>query len=296
MAIPLRRGIISARKLIFLKPTFRCSEISYISSSNSNQSNVISETSLFGIHHLESSNQLGLDYLKECRRGFAKGKKSKNSDNGSAAEVVDIGPSLKANTSALMEAAQVALSKELSQLRTNRASTGLVDHLLIETSSGKISLNRVCAVSVLDAQTISISPFYCFAVFAFLLALRLVRELGVANRSLTLMKPVENALRESPLGINPKVDGDRLIVPIPPMTKETMQAMCKVVAKAGEDVKLSIRRARQKAIDTIKQASSSMPKDDLKRLEKEIDEMNKKYSKSTEDMCKAKEKEINSPS
>ncbi|XP_026409315.1 uncharacterized protein LOC113304425 [Papaver somniferum] len=274
MAIPLRRGIISARKLIFLKPTFRCSEISYISSSNSNQSNVISETSLFGIHHLESSNQLGLDYLKECRRGFAKGKKSKNSDNGSAAEVVDIGPSLKANTSALMEAAQVALSKELSQLRTNRASTGLVDHLLIETSSGKISLNRVCAVSVLDAQTISISPY----------------------DPKTLMKPVENALRESPLGINPKVDGDRLIVPIPPMTKETMQAMCKVVAKAGEDVKLSIRRARQKAIDTIKQASSSMPKDDLKRLEKEIDEMNKKYSKSTEDMCKAKEKEINSPS
>lgn len=274
MAISLRRGIISARKLIFLKPTFRCSEISYISSSNSNQSNVISETSLFGIHHLESSNQLGLDYLKECRRGFAKGKKSKNSDNGSTAEVVDIGPSLKANTSALMEAAQVALSKELSQLRTNRASTGLVDHLLIETSSGKISLNRVCAVSVLDAQTISISPY----------------------DPKTLMKPVENALRESPLGINPKVEGDRLIVPIPPMTKETMQAMCKVVAKAGEDVKLSIRRARQKAIDTIKQASSSMPKDDLKRLEKEIDEMNKKYSKSTEDMCKAKEKEINSPS
>ncbi|MCL7033486.1 hypothetical protein MKW94_005898 [Papaver nudicaule] len=273
MAISLRRGIISARNFLVLNSSFRCAEISYISSSNSNQSNVISETSLYG--HLQPSNRFGIDFLKECRRGFAKGKKSKNnSDSGSTAEGVDIGPSLKANTSALMEAAQVSLSKELSQLRTNRASTGLVDHLLVETSSGKMFLNRVCAVSILDAQTISISPY----------------------DPKTLMKPVENALRECPLGINPKVDGDRLIVPIPPMTKETMQAMCKVVAKAGEDVKLSIRRARQKAIDTIKQASSSMPKDDLKRLEKEIDEMNKKYSKSAEDMCKAKEKEINTPS
>ncbi|KAI3985682.1 hypothetical protein MKX01_033965 [Papaver californicum] len=241
MAISLRRGIISTRKFIFLKSSYRCSEISYISSSNSNQSNVISETSLFGIHHLESSNRLGLDYLKEFRREFAKGKKSKNSNSGSTAEVVDIGPSLKANTSALMEAAQW---KDV------------------------FALCLWC--SVLEAQTISISPY----------------------DPKTLMKPVENALRECPLGISPRVDGDRLIVPMPPVTKETMQAMCKVVAKAGEDVKLSIRRARQKAIDTIKQASSSMPKDDLKRLEKEIDEMNKKYSKSTEDMCKAKEKEI----
>ncbi|MGV7501793.1 ribosome recycling factor, partial [Mycobacterium kansasii] len=57
-----------------------------------------------------------------------------------------------------------------------------------------------------------------------------------------------------------------------------------------EDVKQSIRRARQKALDSIKKAG--YPKDSAKRLEKEIDDLTKKYVKSAEDMCKAKEKEI----
>uniref|UniRef100_A0A7C8ZVY2 Ribosome-recycling factor, chloroplastic n=1 Tax=Opuntia streptacantha TaxID=393608 RepID=A0A7C8ZVY2_OPUST len=74
------------------------------------------------------------------------------------------------------------------------------------------------------------------------------------------------------------------------LTKEHIQAMCKVVAKSSEDVKQSIRRARQKALDAIKKAG--YPKDGAKRLEKEIDELTKKYVKSAEDMCKSKEKEI----
>lgn len=71
-----------------------------------------------------------------------------------------------------------------------------------------------------------------------------------------------------------------------------MQAICKVVAKSSEDVKQSIRRARQKALDTIKKAGSGMPKDGVKKLEKEIDELTKKFTKTADDMCKAKEKEI----
>ncbi|GFY83160.1 ribosome recycling factor [Actinidia rufa] len=71
-----------------------------------------------------------------------------------------------------------------------------------------------------------------------------------------------------------------------------MQALCKVVTKSSEDVKQSIRRARQKALDAMKKAGSSYPKDDAERLEKEVEEVTKKFIKSAEDMCKAKEKEI----
>jgi len=210
-------------------------------------------------------------FLLETRRGFAKGKKSKNDSRGDTVEAAaqDIGPTVKSATTAQMETAVVALSRELSKLRTGRASPGMLDHIMVETADVKVGLNRLAVVSVLDSHTLSVMPY-----------------------DPSTMKSIENAIASSPLGINPTPDGNRIIAPVPPLTKETMQALCKVVTKSAEDFKQSIRRARQKALDTIKKSSSSMPKDDIKRLEKEVEEMTKKFIKSAEDMCKAKEKEI----
>lgn len=209
-------------------------------------------------------------FLLETRRGFAKGKKSKNDTRGDTVEAApDIGPTVKSATTAQMETAVVALSRELSKLRTGRASPGMLDHIMVETGDVKVGLSRIAVVSVLDSHTLSVMPY-----------------------DPSTMKSIENAIVSSPLGINPTPDGNRIIAPIPPLTKETMQALCKVVTKSAEDFKQSIRRARQKALDTIKKSSSSMPKDDIKRLEKEVEEMTKKFIKSAEDMCKAKEKEI----
>jgi ribosome recycling factor len=168
-----------------------------------------------------------------------------------------------------MEAAVVALSRELSKLRTGRASPGMLDHIMVETTGVKVALNRLAVVSVLDAHTLSVMPY-----------------------DPSSMKSIEHAIISSPLGINPTPDGNRIIANIPPLTKENIQALCKVVTKSAEDFKQSIRRARQKALDTIKKSASGMPKDDVKRLEKEVEELTKKFIKSADDMCKAKEKEI----
>ncbi|RVW14132.1 Ribosome-recycling factor [Vitis vinifera] len=211
-----------------------------------------------------------------------------DSDAGNTVEVVpDIGPAVKENAMSQMDAAVVALSRELSKLRTGRASAGMLDHIIVETGGVKMPLSRLAVVSVLDPKTLSVTPY----------------DLDVMNYNLKscclkfyslcqALKQLENAIVSSPLGLNPKADGERLIAVIPPLTKEHIQAMCKVVAKSCEDVKQSIRRARQKALDTIKKAGSSLPKDVAKRLEKEVDELTKKFVKSAEDMCKAKEKEI----
>ncbi|KAG4381863.1 hypothetical protein GLYMA_15G232300v4 [Glycine max] len=75
---------------------------------------------------------------------------------------------------------------------------------------------------------------------------------------------------------------------IPRLTKEHIQAMTKLVAKSCEDASQSIRRAQQKAMDAIKKLYSSLPKDDIKRLEKEVDDLTKKISKTAEDVCKVK--------
>ncbi|KAF5206565.1 Ribosome-recycling factor [Thalictrum thalictroides] len=256
---------------------FHTRNISYLSSSSSSSStkvfNSILETQAFGCtNNGARSSYLGLAFLKDTRRGFAKGKKSKDNDGGSTVEVVpDIGPTVKATAIAQMEAATVALSRELSKLRTGRASAGMLDHIIVETGGVKAPLSRLAVISVMDSKTLSVTPYDPNAI-----------------------KELERAIVSSPLGLNPQVDGQRLIAAIPPLTKEHIQAICKVVSKSAEDVKQSIRRARQKAFDTIKKAASSIPKDDIKRMEKEVDELTKKFIKSAEDMCKSKEKEITS--
>lgn len=210
------------------------------------------------------------EFIRLNARGFAKGKKSKDdSAAGSVDVATDIGPSVKEAAKSQMDAAVVALSRELAKLRTGRASAGMLDHIIVETSGVKMPLNRLAVVSVIDPKTLSVNPY-----------------------DPNTVKELEKAIVSSPLGLNPQVDGQRLIANIPPLTKEHMQAMNKVVAKSCEDVKQSIRRARQKALDTIKKADSSFPKDNAKKLEKEVDELTKKFVKSAEEICKAKEKEI----
>ncbi|CAM8902079.1 unnamed protein product [Rhodiola kirilowii] len=171
----------------------------------------------------------------------------------------------------LMEAALTALSQQLSKLRTGRASVGKM-----WKPGSEVPLNGVAMVSAIDAKTLSVTPYDSNA-----------------------LKEIENAIVTSPLGLNPKVDGERLIavillffLPFLRLTKEHIQAVCKVVSKSSEEVKQSIRRARQKALDTVKKAGSGFPKDEAKRFEKEVDDLTKKYIKSAEEMCKAKEKEI----
>ncbi|XP_021284767.1 uncharacterized protein LOC110416944 [Herrania umbratica] len=210
------------------------------------------------------------DFLRDSRRGFAKGKKSKDDSGGNTIELApDIGPTVKAGATSQMDAAIVALSRELAKLRTGRASAGMLDHIIVETGGVKMQLNHLAVVSVIDSKTLSINPY-----------------------DPNTIKELESAIVSSPLGLNPRVDGQRLIAAIPLLTKEHMQAMCKVVAKSSEDVKQSIRRARQKALDAIKKVGSSFPKDEAKRLEKEIDELTKRFAKAADDLCKAKEKEI----
>ncbi|KAK9104184.1 hypothetical protein Scep_021028 [Stephania cephalantha] len=267
MASPLKR-FISPRNLLLLRSSLnRPREFSRTISSNTPNSSP--KSPIWGAYN-GGCDRLGFDFT--TRRGFAKGRKSsKDKDEGSTIQVVpDFGP-IKETASSQMDAAVIALSRELSKIRTGRASAGMLDHIIVETSGVKMSLNRIAVVSVLESQKLSVTPY-----------------------DPNTIKELEHAINSSPLGLNPQVDGQRLVVPIPRLTKEHVQAMCKVVAKSCEDVKQSIRRARQKAIDTIKKAASQMPKDDVKRLEKEVEELTKKFIKSAEDMCKLKEKEITS--
>lgn len=288
MAVSLRRALLSYRHISF---AFRTSSLqshhylSYlISSSPYNNTHQSATVSSF------LNDKAKKKFLFESRRGFAKGRKQPikeqyedeeelEDDHGDTEKDVNLGANVKATSISQMESAVDALSRELTKLRTGRASSGMLDHIMVEHFGVKTPLNRMAVVSVLDPKTLSVTPYDPNA-----------------------LKELEKAIISSPLGLNPNTDNQRLVVPIPPMTKEHIQAVCRVVAKSSEDVKQSVRRARQKALDTIKKAvpkkkdkdkaGSSISADDAKRLEKEIDDLTKKFIKTAEDMCKAKEKEI----
>ncbi|KQJ83288.1 uncharacterized protein LOC100834456 isoform X1 [Brachypodium distachyon] len=228
-------------------------------------------------------------FLFETRRGFAKGKKSSKLrkppssthvtpdvvENDSRGDSVKAVPDFKAIMTAHMKTICMMLSHMLSNLPTGRASIDMLNHMMVETADVKVKLIRMALVTVLDAHTLSVIPY-----------------------DTSTMYSIENAIASSPLGINPRRAGNwimarhRIIVAIPPLTKENTQALCKVVTTAAEDFKQKIREARQMALDAINKSSSSMPKDDIKRLEKEVEEITKKFIKMTDVMCKAKEEKI----
>ncbi|MQM09738.1 hypothetical protein Taro_042610 [Colocasia esculenta] len=260
MAACLRRALFARHLRMLLAAPCHCSGISrlsYIVAGEQRQGSALILEASSGL------DRLGLDACIGSRRGFAKGRKSRDDDEGDEVQVIpDIGPTVKSTVNSQMESAIDALSRELSKLRTGRASSGMLDHIMVETSGAKMSLNHVAVVSVLDSKTLSVTPYDPDA-----------------------LKTLESAIVSSPLGLNPTADGQRL-------TKENVQVLCKVVAKSAEDVKQSIRRARQKALDLIKKAATSIPKDDAKRIEKEVEEITKRFVKIADDLCKAKEKEI----
>lgn len=206
------------------------------------------------------------DFVKDSRRSFLKGGKTKDEDAKTAVEVVpSIGLTLKAIAIAQFEAAISPLSQEVSKLPTGRVSAGMLDNIIVETGGLKMPLRRVAVVSVIDSRTLSITPY--------------------DPKSL---KEVEKAITSSSLGLNLRLRDQRLIADILPLTKEHLQ----VVIKSCADVKLNIRRVRHKALDAIKNAGPDLPKGRRKELIEEVDELTKKFVKSAEHMCKAKEREL----
>ncbi|XP_060183699.1 uncharacterized protein LOC132613616 [Lycium barbarum] len=278
MAMLIRRALVSYRNIY---GALRATNLTRFSSLGGPNSSPFHKETTVPFSMQQTNN-----FILESRRGFAKGRRQMreevdDDDYGNAPAAVNVGPTIKATAVSQMEAAIDALSRELTKLRTGRASAGMLDHIIVETGGVKTPLCRMAVISVLDPKTLSVNPY-----------------------DPNTLKEMDKAIISSPLGLNPQSDNQRLIVPIPPLTKEHVQAVCKVVAKSSEDVKQSIRRARQKALDTIKKSvpkkkdkdksASAFSEDDAKRLEKEIDDLTKKFIKSAEDMCKSKEKEITS--
>jgi len=161
--------------------------------------------------------------------------------------------------------------QELTKLRTGRASTALLDVVKVEAYGSEVPITQVGNLSVSDSHTIVVQ---------------------VWDKS--MMGPVEKAIRNANLGLNPMNDGQVIRVPMPPLTEERRKEIVKLVKKFGEEGKIAIRNVRRDAIEHLKKAEKDLHvrEDDRKRAEDDAQKKTDHHIKQIDDLVAVKDKEV----
>ena len=164
-----------------------------------------------------------------------------------------------------------SLRDDLSKLRTGRASTGILEHVMVDYYGSPTPLSQVANLGVADARTITVQPW---------------------DRK--MIPVIEKAILMADLGLNPAAFGDMVRVPVPPLTEERRREICKVVRGDGEDAKVAIRNLRRDANEHVKklEKAKEVSEDEQSRSEKEIQKMTDKYIAEVDQVVSAKEKEV----
>lgn len=169
-----------------------------------------------------------------------------------------------------MDKAISHLGVELTKIRTGKASTSLVSGLTVDYYGSPTPLSQVANVGTADAKTITIQPW-----------------------EKSLISAIEKSIFEANLGLTPQNDGEMVRLVIPPLTEERRRDLVKKAKALGEDGKVTVRGARQKAMDGIKKAvKDGYPEDQGKRAEHNVQEMTNGFGKKIEEILKQKETDI----
>lgn len=178
---------------------------------------------------------------------------------------------VKKSAESRMNKSLETLKNNLSKIRTGRAHAGLLDHVMVDYYGSMVPVSQVAAVNVIDARTLNVQPW----------------EKQMAN-------PLEKAIRESDLGLNPVAMGESIRVPMPALTEERRRDLTKVVRNEGEDAKIAIRNLRRDANDTFKKMvkDKDISEDEERRGQDDIQKITDKFVAEIDKMVSEKEAEI----
>ena len=159
----------------------------------------------------------------------------------------------------------------LTKIRTGRANPGLLDTVHVDYYGSMVPISGVANVSLLDARTISVSPW----------------EKGMGAK-------IEKAIRDSDLGLNPASQGELIRVPMPAMTEERRRELTKVVRAEGEHAKVAIRNLRRDANDGVKKLVKDKlaSEDDERRSQEEIQKFTDRFIADVDKLVAGKEQDI----
>ena len=165
-----------------------------------------------------------------------------------------------------MQGAFDMLAKEFSGLRTGRASTNLLENVVVEVYGAKMPINQVATVAVAEPRLLTVQVW------------------DASNA-----KAVEKAIANASLGLNPQPSGSLIRVPLPGLTEERRVELSKVAAKYAEQARVAVRNIRREAMDEAKKSASE---DDKKKNEERIQKLTDDWIKKIDENLNHKEQEI----
>lgn len=175
------------------------------------------------------------------------------------------------NTEQRMQKSVETLKMDLSKVRTGRAHTGILDHVMVDYYGSPTNITQVANVTLIDARTIGVQPW-----------------------EKKMVAAIEKAIRDSDLGLNPATQGELIRVPTPALTEERRKEMVKLVKTEGEDAKIAIRNIRRDANESLKKLvkDKACSEDDERRAQDDIQKLTDKFVADVDKLLGEKEKEV----
>ncbi|MEP1538279.1 MAG: ribosome recycling factor [Paracoccaceae bacterium] len=169
-----------------------------------------------------------------------------------------------------MDGAIANLRTEFASLRTGRASSSMLDPVMVDAYGQPTPINQVGTVNVPEPRMVTVNVW-----------------------DKTMVAKVEKAIRESGLGINPQLNGTIIMLPIPELNEERRRELGKVAGTYAENARVSVRNVRRDGMDQIKKAKADgMSEDDQKLWESEVQDMTDQYIKNVDSALETKQSEI----
>ncbi|MFZ1418767.1 MAG: ribosome recycling factor [Burkholderiaceae bacterium] len=178
---------------------------------------------------------------------------------------------VKQNADQKMQKSIESLKHDLSKVRTGRAHPSLLDQVHVDYYGSPTPLSQVANLTLIDARTIGVQPW-----------------------EKNMIAPVEKAIRESDLGLNPASMGDLIRVPMPALTEERRKELVKVVKHEGESAKIAVRNIRRDANEHLKKLlkDKDISEDDERRAQDDVQKMTDKFVAEVDKLVTQKEADI----
>ena len=178
---------------------------------------------------------------------------------------------IKKDAAHRMSKSVVALKDEFRKLRTGRAHTGLLEHVIVEYYGSEVPISQAATVAVEDARTLTVAPW-----------------------DKQMVKAVEKAILTSDLGLTPVTAGTVIRVPLPPMTEERRKKLVKIVRHETETGRIAVRNIRRAALGEVKDLLKEklITEDEDHRVHDEIQKLTDRAIAEMDQLMKKKETEI----
>ncbi|MCX7193059.1 MAG: ribosome recycling factor [Proteobacteria bacterium] len=164
-----------------------------------------------------------------------------------------------------------SLRADLGKVRTGRAHTGLLDHVMVDYYGSPTLVTQVANITLVDSRTIGVQPY----------------EKNMVGK-------VERAIRDADLGLNPATNGELIRVPMPMLTEERRRDMIKLVKSEGEDAKIAVRNIRRDANSSLKDLlkKKEISEDDERRVQDDIQKLTDRFVAEIDQALAAKEVDL----